>query len=805
MHTHEFAATGSAMDTCMSDLRPDFSIPTNLPTSLPVLALRRGVLLPGVVMPLTVGRDSSLAALKEVAEDQLILIATQREPASKPTPSDLLQTAVLARITEVRKRKDSSTVRIVVVGLSRAQITGFTTSVPYFEARFTAVETQWPDTTQANALADVFRDTIREHADVLGGSARAQAALNTFGDDPDRLADLAAALLEGPEPFTRLVLTTSDPVVRAEAVTAEIIKAQELDDARKAVKDRIDGDTRGKHKEFVLRQQLEAIKKELGEGDDDDELALLKTRLAETDLPDEARKVVDRELKRLERIANTSPERAVAMDWLEWVADLPWNVHSGLDVDLNALETAMDKSHYGLGDVKRQVVEHLAVRKLAGSGRADVLLLVGPPGVGKTSIAQAIADATGRKLVRAALGGVRDEAELRGHRRTYIGARPGRIVEGIRRAGTADPVVLLDEVDKLAQSFLGNPAAALLEILDPEQNHAFTDHYLEVPFDLSKALFIATANDLSTIPAPLRDRMEVIDIAGYTRAEKQVIARQHLLERVARNAGLEPEDVELTEEALEASIAGWTREAGVRQLQRVLGKLYRTAAVKKARNQLDAPLKVDVDDLPNYLDRRRFFDESHEAPERPGIATGMAWTPVGGTVLYVEATTLPGKGQLILTGQLGDVMKESARAALTYVLSEHEDLGISPDAVDGKDIHIHVPAGAVPKDGPSAGVTMFTAMASLLTGKAVRGDTAMTGEATLRGRVLPVGGIKAKVLAAHRQGLKRIIIPKRNGLDLHEVPKEAREELEIVLVDHMDQVLKAALVHDDNGSIDIAA
>jgi ATP-dependent Lon protease len=444
--------------------------------------------------------------------------------------------------------------------------------------------------------------------------------------------------------------------------------------------------------------------------------------------------------------------------------------------------------------VKRQVLEHLSVRKLAGSGRADVLLLVGPPGVGKTSIGNAIAEATNRKLVRVALGAMRDEAELRGHRRTYIGARPGRLIEGIRRAGAQDPVVLLDEVDKMGTGYRGDPAAALLEILDPEQNHAFVDHYLEVPFDLSKVLFIATANDLANVPGPLRDRMEVLEIAGYTREDKIVIAQRHLGKKLAENVGLGESDVVMTDDAIREAIAGWTREAGVRQLQRTLGRIWRAAAVKKAKGELNEPLVVDAKDLETYLGRRKVHDEAHEVLSRPGIARGLAWTPVGGDVLYVEASTLPGKGSLILTGQLGDVMKESARAALTFTMANATSLGIPHDVMEDKDLHVHVPAGAVPKDGPSAGVTMFMAIASLLSGRPVRDDVAMTGEATLRGRVLPVGGIKAKVLAAHRHGVKRVLLPKGNEHDIEDVPKEARDDLEFILVDDMCAALDAALV-----------
>jgi len=772
----------------MASVRLDFSVPDDLHDTLPVLALRRGVLLPGAVAPYLVGRAGSLSALG--AAGDYLLVAAQREPVGSPAPSDLLPTAVLARVVDDQPNKGPGR-RVVLQGITRVQLTGFPSTQPHLEARWAAIDEAWPTDAEGQGMLAAFRDEVERSAEVFG----AGPALPMLLALPRTvLVDAVASSLEVEAPFAKEVLVTHDPVARAERVLVELVKAREAVAARDSIKERVQEATRDQQREFLLRQQLKAIQEELGQSGDDDDLGRLKERLAETDLPDEVAEVVDREVRRLERLGNQSPERSVAIDWLEWIADMPWGTHSAVDVDLSALEDALDASHYGLDDVKRQVVEHLAVRKLAGSGRADVLLLDGPPGVGKTSIGQAIADATGRKLVRVALGGVRDEAELRGHRRTYIGARPGRLVEGLRRAGTADAVVLLDEVDKLGAGTWGDPSAALLEILDPEQNHAFVDRYLEVPFDLSKVLFVATSNDLSRVPGPLRDRMQVLSIAGYSRDEKMVIARKHLLDVVAGQTGLARDDVSFTDEALQAAIDGWTREAGVRELQRVLGKVYRAAAVRRAKGEGDGALEVTVDNLEDYLGKRRFTEDEPEATKQPGIARGLAWTPVGGNVLNVEASTMPGRGNLVLTGQLGDVMKESARAALTYVLAHAEPLGIELDVLSDKDVHIHVPAGAVPKDGPSAGVTMFTTLASLLSVRAVRDDTAMTGEATLRGRVLPVGGIKSKVLGAHRQGLKRVILPKANARDVDEVPDEVRQELEFVFVEHMSEVLDAALV-----------
>jgi len=775
----------------MADLHQPFQLPSDLPDTLPVMALRRGVLLPGVGSSFIVGRARSVSALAANQKGYL-LVAAQRDPVADPDPSDLLPTAVLARVVERQRAPGGDAERVVLQGVARATLTGFTSLKPHLEATYQRVEEKWPDDVAAIGMRDAFRTEVENSADVLGGLPTVQVIL-TFS--PPVLVDAVAAAIDvSNQGWHKEILSTHDPVARAERVLVELVKAREAVAAKETIQERVQNATRGQQREFILRQQLKAIQDELGDGGDDDDLGRLKERLTERDLPDEVQEVVDREIRRLERLSAQSPERSVAIDWLEWIADMPWGRASGVDLDLKALEEALDKSHHGLEDVKRQVVEHLAVKKLAGSGRADVLLLNGPPGVGKTSIGQAIADATGRKLVRVALGGIRDESELRGHRRTYIGARPGRLVEGIRRAGTADPVVLLDEIDKLGTGTWGDPASALLEILDPEQNHHFVDRYLEVPFDLSKVLFVATANDLSNVPGPLRDRMQLIDIAGYGQAEKLTIARDHLLPIVAKNAGMQPDDVVFTDAALEAAIAHWTREAGVRELQRILGKVYRAAAVAKARGELDAPLRVDVTDLPKWIGKQKFFDEEPEITKQAGIARGLAWTPVGGTVLYVEASTFPGNGGLVLTGQLGDVMKESARAALTYVLAHAEKLGIPNDVLKGKDVHIHVPAGGVPKDGPSAGVTMFTTLASLLSGRPVRDDVAMTGEATLRGRVLPVGGIQSKVLAAHRHGIKRLILPKRNEPDIDEVPEAVRAELDIIFVEQMEEVLEAALV-----------
>jgi len=795
------SSTSGKSDAQEGPHRIDFQVPESLPETLPVLPLRQGVVLPGGVGPLSIGRPGSLAAAEAAGvmeegnpQSGLVLIAVQREPSDRPVPSDLLPVAVLAKVLDAGRPQGRSPF-VVVAGLRRVSLDHVATEGRKMVARFTDIEREWNDTApEAEGLLRAVRSEVARLADQVDDDTRLRVLLQT--PLPRHLwLDAVASAVGGPVLWRRDLLLTADPRARAERLARHVAARVEVVAAEKAVKERITTETQSHRKEMILRQQLKAIQDELGEGDV--RVGDLEDRIRALDLPPEVRKVVDREMVRLARVREGSPERAVAVDWLEWIAALPWGVETAADAaELEQLEIALDGSHFGLKEVKKQVVEHLAVRQLAGEGRADVLLLVGPPGVGKTSIGQAVAEATGRGLVRVALGGVRDESEIRGHRRTYVGARPGRIVEGLRRAGASDPVVLLDEIDKLGAGFQGDPAAALLELLDPEQNHAFTDRYLEVPLDMSKVLFIATANDLGRVPAPLRDRMEVLRIDGYTVGEKLRIVRDHLLPKLARNAGVDVEDVEWTDAAIESAITGWTREAGVRGLQRTLGRVYRAAAVKKARGGLDAPLKVDSDDLSEYLGRQRFEAEPRrdEGVQLPGIATGLAWTPVGGDVLHVEAAALKGNGRLVLTGQLGDVMKESARAALTYVLSHADRLGIDADQARESDVHIHVPAGAVPKDGPSAGVTMFTALASLMSGRPVDPTVAMTGEASLRGRVLPVGGIRSKVLAAHRHGIRTVVLPRRNQADVEDVPQQARDELTFHFVDHMEEVLDIALL-----------
>jgi len=555
-------------------------------------------------------------------------------------------------------------------------------------------------------------------------------------------------------------------------------------------------------REYYLRQQLKAIKEELGElGEEEEELDELAERLKKAGLPPEVDKVAQKELNRLKSIPTASSEYTVARTYLDWIADLPWAKKTDDNLDIENARAILDSDHYGLEKIKKRILEYLAVRKLKNDMRGPILCFVGPPGVGKTSLGQSIARATGRKFVRLSLGGVRDEAEIRGHRRTYVGALPGRIIQSMKKAGMVNPVMMLDEIDKLGADFRGDPSAALLEVLDPEQNFSFSDHYLDLPYDLSKVMFIGTANLLDPIPGPLKDRMEILELPGYTFEEKVHIAQNHLVPKQLREHGLSAESVSLTEKALIKIIMAYTREAGVRNLERRIADVCRAVAVEVASGRIAVGAKrpVDEGDLTEMLGPEKFYNETAERTEIPGVATGLAWTAAGGDILFIEATKMSGKGSMTLTGQLGDVMKESAQAALSYLRSKADNLGIPANFLERTDIHIHFPAGSIPKDGPSAGVTILTALVSLLTGIRVRSDVAMTGEVTLRGLVLPVGGIKEKVLAAHRAGIKRIIIPARNEKDLVDVPAQARNEVEFVYASHMDEVLAAALEENPIG------
>jgi len=768
---------------------PELSVQT-----LPLLPLTSGVVLPGMVVTATLETAESRAATTAARDAGQLLVLVPKIGER------------YARVGTVAKIEDAGELpggqmAIVVRGLHRAEIsTGVagTGSATWVEIQ--RIDEPEP-TMRARELAREYRAVIES---ILESRGARQIADTLRGvEDPGQLADTA---VYSPDlSFERKVelletVDVEERLSKALAWARDTLAEQEIKDRiRKDVSEGMEKSQR----EFLLRQQLAAIRKELGELDDDDEdlIAGYRRKLEEASLPDQARKAVEREIDRLERTPEQNPEHGWIRTWLDTVTELPFGKRSDDRLDIGGAREVLDADHTGLEDVKDRIIEYLAVRKLradrgieprSGRGAGTIIALVGPPGVGKTSLGESVARAMGRKFVRVALGGIRDEAEIRGHRRTYVGAQPGRIVRAIKEAGTMNPVFLLDEVDKVGSDWRGDPSSALLEVLDPAQNHSFRDHYLEIELDLSDVLFIATANVIETIPQPLLDRMEVVRLDGYTEEEKVAIARDHLLSRRTEQAGLRPGEVELTTEALRTIVGDYTREAGVRNLERELGRLLRKVATKLAAGEVEAPLVVDAPDVGGYLGRQRFFFEAADRTAVPGVATGLAVTGSGGDVLFVEASVMDGDPGLTLTGQLGDVMKESASIALSYVRAHADELGIDQQVV-GRRVHLHVPAGAVPKDGPSAGVTMTTALVSLLTGRPVRAEVGMTGEVTLQGRVLPIGGVKQKVLAAHRAGLKEVILPGRNGGDLEDVPESVRGEMTFHLADGIGQVLDLAL------------
>ena len=762
---------------------------------LPLLPLRNGVLLPGSTTTLTVGRERSLVLARSLEPGEAVLVGVQRDPkVDDPDYGDLYPIATYARVRSITGSRAGDRYQITVEGLGRMQLEGLAEIAPFWRAHAHPADEDAVRDPETRALGEALVGRARSLS--LGQKVLEQLART---DDPGRIADLVAAELGLRAEREAEVLAELDQRARLRLVHMLIAEAEETADVRRKVDREVQQELRKNQREHVLRQQLKAIKKELGEEGGESDIDELRTRLDEVGLSEEARKVADRELKRLEDLGPNNAEHHVIRKYLELIAELPWGARADVKNDLDAVAEKLAADHEGLEEVKKRILEHLAVRKMTGHNRGAILCLVGPPGVGKTSLGQSIADASGRPLVRVSLGGVRDEAEIRGHRRTYVGALPGRILHALKRAKVKNPILLLDEVDKLGQGFMGSPEAALLEVLDPEQNSTFTDHYLELPFDLSEVLFICTANGLEPLSAPLRDRLEIIELQGYTVHEKLDIARRHLMPKKLAEHGLPDGAFSLSDEALACVITDYTREAGVRQLQRELTKIGRAIALEWARkpDQKPAPVRVEQGDLEHYLGKPRFFNEVAERTAISGVATGLAWTPVGGDILFIECSRMPGNGRLEITGQLGDVMKESARAALTYVRSHAAELEIDPRFLESNDLHVHVPAGAVPKDGPSAGVTIFTALVSLLTNRRTRGDTAMTGECTLRGRVLPVGGIKAKLLAAHRAGIKRVILPEKNRRDVSEVPEIVTESLEIVYAADMAQVLRHALETGD--------
>ena len=772
-------------------------------THLPVLPLKRTVLFPGTMMPLTVGRDRSIAAVEAAlkTEDKTLLVVAQRDAQTdQPTLEDLYPIGTKAVIKQTARTPEGH-YNILIQGLERFVLLKLDQMDPYLQARVKQLAPPSEQSTEVEALHRAILDIITELPKLIQtpGVHEAVAALGTE-EDPVvlayRIASLLNLTLDGEQQL--LAAPTRADLLRGlyAALSREVQILQ--------LRDKITSEAREKlgktQREYLLREQLKTIQQELGEGNgEEDEVGVLRSKIHEADLPEHVRKETDRELARLAKTPSASPEHQVIRSYLELVLELPWNKSSEEGLDLAHVRQVLNEDHYGIKEVKERIVEHLAVLKLNPSAKAPILCLVGPPGVGKTSLGQSIAKSMGRTFERFSLGGLHDEGELRGHRRTYVGALPGRIIQAVRRAGVNNPVVMLDEVDKLGRDFRGDPAAALLEILDPAQNHTFRDHYLDLPFDLSKVFFITTANTLETLSQPLLDRMEIIRLNGYSEREKREIALRYLWPRRLKEAGLRAEEVNLPEAVLDHIIGRYTRESGVRQLEQMLGRITRKVAVTFADRPADAPASpVDITHplLDEWLGQERFQPEEARKNLPAGVATGLAWTPTGGDVLYIETTLLPGSHELTLTGQLGDVMQESARAARSYLWSHAESMGLDISRFKRNGVHIHVPSGAIPKDGPSAGITMATALASAYVGKPVRSDTAMTGEISLTGLVLPVGGIKEKVLAAHRAGIRRIILPKANEKDLKEVPQEVRDELTVIPVERIEEVLPAAFNQD---------
>ena len=799
--------------------------------TLPVLPLRDTVVYPGVAVPISAGRPGTVEAVQEALDgDRRMFAVAQRDNVDDPLPEYLYSVGTVVRIIQTHRMREG--MQLLVQGEGRAQALSYHDEG---QAMLHAVllemdrqEPQNPSDPAFQALDRELRDRAAELGTRRGVPAEALNQLIQGVDESGPFADLVAFYLELDTPDKQKLLETLADEERMRACLVAVERELARIDAQEEIQAQVQTELGARQREMLLREQLKAIQKELGDEEERDDIEEMRDRIKELELTEDQRLEINRELRRLERTSPQSAEYQVIRTFLEWITELPWNERTEEEIDLAKAETILEEDHYGLEDIKDRILEFLAVRKLqldrmsekeidqeanldeeisgseldeeereltsedALSGRGPILLFVGPPGVGKTSIAQSIARSLGRSYVRISLGGARDEADIRGHRRTYVGAMPGRIVQGMRQAKTKNPVFLLDEVDKLGVSFQGDPSSALLEVLDPAQNSTFVDHYLGIPFDLSEVLFIATANYLDRIPGPLLDRMERVDFSGYTEAEKLEIGKRYLLPRQLKENGLHEQELEMGDDALLAIIQKYTREAGVRQLEREVGKFSRKVARQIAAGKIDE-LQATEGDVRELLGRPRVHPEQMATEDTLGVATGMFYTPMGGDIMFVEASVMPGEGSFVLTGQLGDVMKESGRAALSYAKAHWKELGVAEDSLQGKEVHIHVPAGAVPKDGPSAGITMATALISAVSGKKIRSDLAMTGELTLTGRVLPIGGVKEKVLGAVRAGINQIILPTENEADLEDIPEDLRSSLTFHLASTLDDVVKIAL------------
>ena len=767
-----------------------------IPSTLPVLAVRDVVVFNYMILPLFVGREKSVLAVENAIQNNryLFVCAQKEEQVEAPTPDDLYMTGSIVAVMRMLKMPDGR-LKLLVQGISRGRIASLVQTEPFMLAEVHAVEEHDSVTlsVEVEAMLRNAREQCEKILSLRGVSAGEIMTVLHSVDDPGRLADLIAANLRLRVDEAQRILEAEEPVERLQLVNTQLSKEVEVATMQARIQNSAREGMDKAQKDYFLREQMKAIRRELGERDFDqeDEMSELAAAVAKAGMPKAVRKEAEKQLRRLGAMHGDSSEATVVRTYLDWLIELPWKKLSKDQLDIHVAAQILDEDHYGLHKVKDRILEYLSVRKLNPASKGPILCFVGPPGVGKTSLGRSIARALKRQFQRLSLGGMRDEAEIRGHRRTYIGSMPGRIVQALKQAGTRNPVIVLDEVDKLGTDFRGDPSSALLEVLDPEQNFSFSDHYLNVPFDLSKVMFICTANHLETIPSALRDRMEVIALPGYTMQEKLTIAQRHLLPKMIGDNGLKGKELAIHAKAIERIIREYTREAGLRNLERELGTLCRKIARRKAEGH-KGPFRIGAAQVRKFLGAPRFLDAEKEKEFKPGLAQGLAWTPFGGEVLHIEAGSMKGKGRLTLTGQLGDVMQESAKAALSYARTHARELGVEPGFAEKTDIHIHVPSGATPKDGPSAGITMVIALISVLTAKPVDSTLCMTGEVTLRGRILPVGGIKEKILAAVARGLVHVVIPSQNMKDLEDVPKELLRRIHVHPVQHVDEVLPLA-------------
>jgi ATP-dependent Lon protease len=777
--------------------------PSSGPVRVPLLPLRDIIVFPHMVVPLFVGRQRSIKALEEATQKQsLIFLSSQKDAKTNdPTEEDIYKIGTLGSVVQMLKLPDG-TVKVLIEGKRRARVSRFVANPDFFLVDVEEAAEVVERNTEVEALIREVHTTFENYVKLKKKIPPEMVMSVSSIDDPGRLADTIVAHLGIKLEDRQNLLETLNASERLEKVLGHMRAEIEILEVERRIRSRVKKQMERSQKEYYLNEQMRAIQKELGEKDEfKNEIQEIEEKLKQKKLSAEAKDKVDKELKKLKMMSPMSAEATVVRNYIDWILSLPWNEFTDDKLDINEAEKVLEDDHYGLEKVKERILEYLAVQSLVGKIKGPILCLVGPPGVGKTSLGRSIARATGRKFVRVSLGGVRDEAEIRGHRRTYIGALPGKIVQSMKKAGSSNPVFLMDEIDKMSTDFRGDPSSALLEVLDPEQNTTFNDHYLDLDYDLSKVMFITTANTLDRIPRPLQDRMEIIRIAGYTELEKLSIAKKYLMEKQKESNGLTTDNLVFTDNALLGVIRHYTKEAGVRSLEREIAAICRKVAVEVVRKDRNAHIQVGSKSLHKYLGPIKFRYGKAEAEVKIGVTTGLAWTELGGELLATEVTIMPGKGQLIITGKLGDVMQESAQAAMSYVRSRASELGLERDFYQKLDVHIHVPEGAIPKDGPSAGITMATSLVSALMKMPVYNDLAMTGEITLRGNVLPIGGLKEKVLAAHRAGIKKVLIPADNEKDIEEIPSTVLKTVELELVSHMDEVLKKALAIDDPASL----